>query len=150
MYAIVMEFTSKLTEGTLAEKHETFLDIHYLLEGAETIGWALDVGQAPPVEDFLKERDYALYDQVHGEQRCQLTPGSFMILFPSDIHCPGLSVHAPEQIRKVVIKINKALFLLFLLLIGFSLYIWYRLPPFSGLLGKNTALSLCPQFFMLC
>jgi len=38
-----------------------------------------------------------------------LCPGIFTVLFPEDVHMPGLDVSAaPENVRKIVIKIAVA------------------------------------------
>ena len=37
---LVQENTTKAAEGQLLEAHREFLDIQYILEGGETVGWA--------------------------------------------------------------------------------------------------------------
>lgn len=111
MFARVMELTTRSKEERLAEKHERFFDIHYLLEGDETIGWSLREGDLPsPAEPYELDQDAALYGDIPSEMPIRLTPGMYMVLFPEDIHRPGLTMREPGAVRKVVVKINAGLF----------------------------------------
>lgn len=112
IFARVIELTTRLKEDQLAEKHEQFFDIHYLLEGDETIGWSLsECGEfLSPVEPYSLEQDAALYGDIPSETPSRLKPGMYMVLFPEDIHRPGLTLGEPGSVRKVVVKINTALF----------------------------------------
>ncbi|WP_309120280.1 YhcH/YjgK/YiaL family protein [Paenibacillus sp.] len=111
MYASVMTISSKPPSEQPAEKHETYLDIHLLLEGSEVIGWRLEDGSEMPSQAYDAERDFALYDELRNESYLLLQPGMFVVLFPEDLHRPGLSEAdaGPSTIRKVVVKIRHAL-----------------------------------------
>lgn len=110
MYALLMTISSKSATEQPAEKHEVYLDIHFLLEGDETIGWQLDDGTEAPTLGYDSEKDFALYAAPKEETLIKMKPGMYMVLFPEDLHRPGLSDAAPSQIRKVVIKIRQDLF----------------------------------------
>ncbi|ANY73253.1 hypothetical protein BBD41_12050 [Paenibacillus ihbetae] len=111
MFARIIDLNTVSKDERLAEKHEQFFDIHYLLEGDETIGWSLQTGGIPsPVEPYRQDQDAALYGDIPSEMPIRLTPGSYMVLFPEDIHRPGLAMEDPGTVRKVVVKINSALF----------------------------------------
>lgn len=109
LYALLMTISSKAVSEQPAEKHERYSDIHYLLEGDETIGWKLDDGSEVPSQQYNSEKDFALYDSLKAETMIKMKPGMYLILFPEDLHRPGLSDSAPSQIRKVVIKIHQAI-----------------------------------------
>lgn len=96
-----MELTTKPQDQQ--EKHDQYIDIHYLLEGSEMVGWALNQSDS--------QNDYALYDHVEGEVFILFSPEIFVILTPQDVHRPGLCQLEPAQIRNVVENINKVIFL---------------------------------------
>lgn len=105
-YCTVMTIDLRELKEAKAEKHEAFADIHYLIEGAEKIGWAADTGTAEKTEAY-PDKDLSLYEKPEGEQFFTLRPGMYAVLFPSDIHRPGLRSDASQgtvQARKAVVK----------------------------------------------
>lgn len=109
LYVNVMELTSKFIEDTAAEKHRRYIDIHYLLEGEETIGWVFHREEMIPSQAFNEEQDYELYQVVADERYISLTPDMYVILYPNEIHRPGLCQGVPASIRKAVVKIDMEL-----------------------------------------
>ncbi|MBP1965275.1 YhcH/YjgK/YiaL family protein [Paenibacillus aceris] len=113
IYYTVMELNARDMQETRAEKHGAYIDIHYLLDGKETIGWAGESSNLTVVESSI-ENDYSLYDSAAGEQFLELTPGMYAVFYPHDVHRPGLRGKddpAPSRIRKAVVKVNKDLFI---------------------------------------
>ncbi|MEK5645593.1 hypothetical protein BK138_30245 [Paenibacillus rhizosphaerae] len=109
MYALVSSIRTKPASQQPAEKHEVFLDIHYVIEGEETIGWQLQDDRAKPFE-CSPEEDYSLFTELDAESMIRLKPGMYAVLYPEDIHRPGLTEAEPSDVRKAVIKINRHLF----------------------------------------
>ncbi|MWV43886.1 DUF386 family protein [Paenibacillus sp. HJL G12] len=109
MFAIISRIQTKPASMQSAEKHECFLDIHYVIEGEELIGWQLQNEQTAPSESNPEE-DYSLYTELEQESMIRLTQGMYTVLLPEDIHRPGLTETEPSEVRKVVIKINRNLF----------------------------------------
>lgn len=105
-YCTFMTIDLRESTDAKAEKHEAFADIHYLIEGAETIGWAADTGTAEKSEAYA-DRDLSLYEPVENEQFITLRPGMYAVLFPNDIHRPGLRSEdslGTVKARKAVVK----------------------------------------------
>jgi YhcH/YjgK/YiaL family protein len=74
-------------EKQVLELHRDYIDVHILLEGAETIGWKVIEDLKQEIKPYEKEGDCALYSDkpstfVH------LQPGEFMIVYPEDPHAP--------------------------------------------------------------
>lgn len=109
MFALLMANTTKPKEEQPAEKHERFLDIHLLLEGEETIGWQVQDGYSKPSAPYNPEEDFALFTELQDETLIKLKPGMYMVLFPEDIHRPGITEAIATDVRKVVVKINQDL-----------------------------------------
>jgi biofilm protein TabA len=102
LYASVQTFsTHPLAEGAW-EAHRRYADLHYVVKGAERIGYAPAGSLTPGAYDA--ESDFM---PLTGEVAA-LVPvpsGAFMLLWPEEPHMPGLAVDAPASLRKVVIKI---------------------------------------------
>ena len=84
------------------ESHKKYLDIHYIIDGAELFGWKHISCVRNPEGEFDEEKDFILYnDQEYHE--VLLKKGDFAIVYPEDVHLPGIKT---EQLHKVVLKIK--------------------------------------------
>ncbi|TBL80482.1 DUF386 domain-containing protein [Paenibacillus thalictri] len=108
MYVSFMEFDAKPMHDLLAEKHESYIDVHYLIEGEETIGWSSQREDVDAVKAYDSEQDYALYEPASDEVLLHLKPGMYAVFFPNDIHRPGMG-HS-GKIKKAVVKVHVGLF----------------------------------------
>lgn len=95
------------TKGTPSrrrlEKHEKFIDIHYILDGSEKFGYA-DASTLTPICDYNSEDDYIfLKGKATG---IVLTPGHFCIVFPDDAHSPYCINGKSETVKRCVIKVR--------------------------------------------
>ncbi|MBT3865624.1 DUF386 family protein [Candidatus Woesearchaeota archaeon] len=106
MFAVVMNYDTKLKEEKKAEQHEKFIDFQYLISGNELLGSGYADESNEVIEEYVSEKDRALYKIVKGENFVNFESGMFIVLFPTDIHRPGCLVDQPENVRKVVIKIS--------------------------------------------
>ena len=89
-------------EKQVLELHRDYIDVHILLEGAETIGWKVIEDLKQEIKPYEKEGDCALYSDkpstfVH------LQPGEFMIVYPEDPHAPLIG---EGKIRKLIAKVK--------------------------------------------
>lgn len=105
MYVSLMEFDAKSSEDHLAEKHETYIDLQYLIEGEETIGWSSLQADSEAIKPYESDPDYALYEPSPNEILLRLKPGMFAVFFPNDIHRPGMG-QLSTKIKKAVVKIH--------------------------------------------
>lgn len=101
LYALVQEYTTKRQGEGKWEAHRRYIDLQYVVEGAEGMGYAnfhhLKQGEYIPEKDFLPLFGDA--DQV------TLRSGCFVLLFPEDAHMPGMELGEPTRVRKIVLKI---------------------------------------------
>ncbi|WP_028455249.1 YhcH/YjgK/YiaL family protein [Chitinilyticum litopenaei] len=109
MIAIVQEPLTQPWETGMPEFHARYIDIQYLLDGEEAIGFAPANPALARVQDQLDGRDIAFVHPQPDESRLVLKPGMFAIFFPGELHKPCRAVTEPRPIRKVVIKIAAAL-----------------------------------------
>lgn len=105
----VIDMTTRPMADTHPEVHRQNIDVQFLVRGCEKIGVATDTGSNIVFSDKLAERDLLLYAGVDNESTLTMTPGSFAIFLPSDVHRPGCAVDEPQEIRKVVIKVRASL-----------------------------------------
>jgi biofilm protein TabA len=102
MYALIQEYNTKLKKQGVWEAHRHYIDLQYIVQGAEGIGYAninhLQQGEYDAGKDFLP---------LHGEgDLVTLHSGSFVLLLPEDAHMPGMAIDSPTPVKKVVIKIR--------------------------------------------
>jgi YhcH/YjgK/YiaL family protein len=85
------------------EAHQSYIDIQFIREGVEAIGWA-PISQLTLTEHYSSQTDVAFYSGAGS--RLLLREGMFAIFFPEDGHMPCLRAgNAAEQVRKIVLKL---------------------------------------------
>ncbi len=101
VFALVQHYNTKPKEQGVWEAHRKYIDIQYVAEGRELMGYAnLEHLQAG---EYDAEKDVVL---LKGEGSYVLMkPGTFVILMPVDAHIPQVAVDSPEPVKKVVIKV---------------------------------------------
>lgn len=102
LFAIVQEYETKSDADAKLEAHKKYIDVQYVVSGEELIGLSSLQGQAP-CKEYDAENDYALYDEPCSF--IKLSKGQFAILFPQDLHKPGIKISTPEKVKKVVMKV---------------------------------------------
>jgi len=101
-FAIVMSYTTKPKTEGFSESHYKYIDIQYIISGAEKIGTAILKNQQP--FEVNKEKDYAFY--TCKTEDFILNEGSFTVFFSQDIHQTGIEIDEPKTIKKVVVKLK--------------------------------------------
>lgn len=101
LYVLIQEYSSKLPGAGKWEAHKRYIDIQYIISGAERIGYAilprLVQGAYDPVKDFVP---------LSGDgDWVTLGAGDFMVLWPNDGHMPGMAIDASTPVRKAVVKV---------------------------------------------
>jgi YhcH/YjgK/YiaL family protein len=109
IYVQVFDMTTKPFAETRPEVHRQYADVQFSVCGREQIGVASDDGGNAVAEDLLAERDLLFYAGVQNESMLTMTPGSFAVFLPSDVHRPGVAVGGPATVRKVVVKVRVSL-----------------------------------------
>ncbi|HMM19933.1 MAG TPA: YhcH/YjgK/YiaL family protein [Selenomonadales bacterium] len=104
MHVVVSEYATSPVDDRKAETHERYIDVQYIIEGSEMMGFSSD-GSGEVQENLLAEKDAVFYRNVRNEKFVQLEKGMFAIFFPWDIHRPGCMSQAPANVRKAVLKI---------------------------------------------
>lgn len=103
--AIVSEYTTKLENENGYEAHRDYIDIQYLIDGAETI-CCLPVDKVEEKVPYNKEKDIAFFDSKERPVELKIGNGFFAIFYPQDGHKPQLCVDKPMMVKKIVLKIK--------------------------------------------
>jgi len=101
LFAMIQKYNTKRKEEAFWEAHKRYIDLQYIIQGIELIGYAnishLSQGVYDPTRDFLP---------LHGEgDFLSLHEGHFVIFMPQDAHMPGIAIDSPAIVRKIVLKI---------------------------------------------
>ena len=100
---IIQTYTSKLPAEGKIEAHREFLDIQYVVEGEECVGWA-NVDTLTPAGDFNTDSDIGFYTGHADLMR--VGAGNCYVVFPEDAHMPGIAVAEPKTCTKMVVKLK--------------------------------------------
>ena len=100
---LIQQGVTKNADGALAEAHREYLDIQYILEGQETVGWA-------PLEaltlegEFDTTKDKGKYSGAF--DFVTVRAGYCYVVFPEDGHMPGVHLDTPAEFKKAVVKLK--------------------------------------------
>ena len=102
VYAVIMSYQTRLPEEANPEAHDRYIDIQSMIVGEEQF----HLGFRDDMTELVEARpndDIAFY---RGPTRpLILRQSEFLILYPHDVHAPGLCVGEPKHVRKVVVKV---------------------------------------------
>lgn len=84
------------------ELHHDYMDVHILLEGAESIGWKALEDLENEIKPYEQEGDCALYADAPTAW-VDILPGQFVIVYPEDPHAP---IVGKGKIRKLIAKVK--------------------------------------------
>lgn len=101
--ALISEYTTKSDTSGQLEGHKKYIDLQCLIQGEEKIGFATYKGQSPVKGCDLTD-DYWLFKEEYS--MFKLEQGTFAILFPDDLHLPGIKIDESKKVKKLVIKIK--------------------------------------------
>jgi YhcH/YjgK/YiaL family protein len=102
IFFMVNQYETKPESDCKPETHRKYIDIQYILEGAEKMGYFPLEGQTPSVE-YNPTKDiefFALKTDLF-----EVRAGMIAIFFTQDIHQPGVMVDQPKPVKKVVVKV---------------------------------------------
>nr|WP_319397874.1 YhcH/YjgK/YiaL family protein [uncultured Carboxylicivirga sp.] len=103
VFAVFQTYETKPIEEALMEGHKQYIDIQYIHKGNEQI-------LVTPKEKITKPNEYndtkdVYFPEVEGYSCIRLSEGQGCILYPDDIHAPGVRIETPTQVQKIVVKV---------------------------------------------
>jgi len=104
LFAIIESTNGRRREEAKLECHRKYIDIQFVLEGTDEMGWKSLCDCQQPVADYKPEKDIRFFRDTPASW-VATPPGAFCIFFPQDAHAPLVS---NGEIRKVILKIAVA------------------------------------------
>ncbi|MBA61276.1 MAG: YhcH/YjgK/YiaL family protein [Planctomycetaceae bacterium] len=102
VFAIIARGNGVGRERAMLEAHREYLDIQYVIDGTDTIGW-LERDFVQRVKNpYDREKDLEFFFD-RPESWVQVPAGSFAIFLPQDIHAP---LATTQYAHKAVVKVK--------------------------------------------
>ncbi len=103
IFAIVQEYDTMDVAGEQMESHKKYIDVQYMINGAELVGHAM-CDNLTVSKEYDATEDYMLYADKPSFFT-QMAAGTFMIFFPTDPHMPCIKSGESARVKKVVVKV---------------------------------------------
>lgn len=108
VFIIAQNTVLKDKKDCFYESHKKYIDVHYSIEGSESIEVINIENIKEPYESNL-ENDYYLYNSADSEKKLTLCSNELIIFSFEDVHKVGIK-QKNNNIIKIVVKITKELF----------------------------------------
>jgi len=105
VFAMVQRYETAFTSTPKFEAHQKYIDVQYIVEGEEIIGWApLELMEI--TEAYDADKDFCFGTVASGQWTpVYLKQGQLAVLWPEDGHAPKLAGSAPKPVMKIVVKV---------------------------------------------
>ena len=103
IFAIVQSYMTKDKEAALYEAHRRYIDIQYVIEGQESIGYT-NIDQLKPATEYDEEKDIVFFEGTG--DLLSIQSGTFAIFMPQDAHMPSVFVDKSSCVKKIVVKVK--------------------------------------------
>jgi YhcH/YjgK/YiaL family protein len=103
VYALVQSYQTKPADNAKWETHRRYIDVQFVASGVERMGYGY-LTDFQPLNAYNEPGDYQHYTGSGGD--FVMTPGTFAIFSPHDVHRPTVAVDQPILVRKVVVKVR--------------------------------------------
>ena len=106
IYFNLSRYKTKDMKDCPPESHRKYIDIQFIVEGEECLGWCPLSPDLTAIAPYDKDNDITFYKVLVPESSIILLAGNFAILYPEDVHRPCVAVEEPgEPVTKVVVKV---------------------------------------------
>jgi len=103
IFAMIQKYKTRNSEDAKWEAHRKYIDIQFMVTGAENMGFVLQ-DYLEIIEEYNPEKDVEFLEGL-GDY-VQVNENEFVIFFPDDAHMPGLKIKENEMVHKVVVKVR--------------------------------------------
>ncbi len=105
IYAAVSRYQTKPMEIGKWESHRKYIDVQLVAEGKERIGYS-NLSEMTVNQEYNEEKDVQFL--VGAGDFITAGKNTFVILFPQDVHMPGISAenNRQDEVIKVVVKVK--------------------------------------------
>ncbi len=103
LFIFVNDYSTKNIEEAMWEGHKEYIDIQYVIEGKEMMGYT-SISNMIECDEYNKVNDI-FFGKADG-QFVIVGPGEFAVFTPKDAHMPSLKVENDGHVRKIVVKMK--------------------------------------------
>jgi len=103
VFVLVSDYETRRPADAFWEAHRRHVDVQFVQSGSERVAYG-DIGRFE-LEPYDAERDLVVA-RGESERSVEVGAGEFVILFPHDVHMPGLTGQAVRAVRKAVVKVR--------------------------------------------
>jgi len=103
IFFMVNQYETKPLAECMPETHKNYIDIQWMLEGEEIMGYLPFDGQECSIA-YNPTKDVAFY--ALKTNLFEVKKGMFVVFFPEDIHQPCVMTDTSKTIKKVVVKVK--------------------------------------------
>lgn len=100
---LIQEYTTKDGNAQQVEAHREFLDLQYIIEGEELVGWA-PLDTLTPADEYNPVKDKQMFTGHVDFMR--IPAGYCYVVYPEDGHMPGSHLDAPKTSKKLIVKLK--------------------------------------------
>ncbi len=106
VYAMAQRYETIAPAEPKFEAHRKYIDLQFLAEGAEVIGWApLEKMRIAEVYDAEKDACFGAVP-AGAWTPLLLGAGQLAVLYPEDAHAPRLAAGGTGRVTKIVVKVG--------------------------------------------
>ena len=109
LYVMVQSYMTEAEPSPILEAHRKYIDIQYCIANEEYISVA-PLDESTIKTPYDAEKDVAFYYAQKMMTLSAMTPGRFVLLFPTDEHFAKMAATEPCRIKKAVVKLRADLF----------------------------------------
>lgn len=103
IYATISRYQTKPVENGKWESHRKYIDVQFVAEGEEKIGYSY-IERMKVIKKYDDEKDIQFLEGAG--DFITVNKNAFVILYPSDVHMPGIQINEAVKILKVVVKVK--------------------------------------------
>ena len=100
---LIQEYTTKDGTKQLIEAHRDYLDLQYIIEGEELVGWA-PLDTLTPADEYNPVKDKQMFSGHVDFVR--IPAGYCYVVYPEDGHMPGSHLDTPNNSKKLIVKLK--------------------------------------------
>lgn len=104
VHAMIDKSASLPPEKVEFEVHRKYIDVHYMISGQVTTGFA-PVEKLQLHSPYDEKGDAAMYYVPASYTKVKLYPGNFAVFFPGGGHMPNCHLDGVHDLHKVVVKV---------------------------------------------
>ncbi|MBI5745155.1 MAG: YhcH/YjgK/YiaL family protein [Elusimicrobia bacterium] len=103
VFALVQRYSTAAALPPKFEAHRKYIDVQYVAEGAEIVGW-LPLSGVRITEPYDAAKDVC-FGLAENWTPLRLEAGELAVLYPEDAHAPRLAAGEPGPVVKIVVKV---------------------------------------------